>query len=215
MRCVAGGAAVFRCLAPDGAKTNDMPPIGFLYANDDQLVKALLANNEAAIDYVFYNKFHKLLLLNAAKATGSKDMVPDDLIQDLYLYLSADNWARLRNYDSSYPFVAWFSTVSYRFFRNCSRKVLDSKRCVSIYDLKGQDLQVSVGENGMVIEDVRTAIDRLESPRDRQLLTEMLFNGAEADEVAAMLNVSVNNLYVIKRRALTKLIRYQLTGYQK
>ena len=84
--------------------------------SDEELVKKVLANDESAIDYFFYQKYECLLKKNAAQSGADKRSDMEDLIQELYLYLSKNNWEKLRSYDPNYPLIAWFSTVSYRFF---------------------------------------------------------------------------------------------------
>ena len=64
-----------------------MPKSLFIYKDDAQLVADLLAGNEGALHYVFYDHFNPLLKMNAYKAAGTKQVEYDDLVQELYLYL--------------------------------------------------------------------------------------------------------------------------------
>ena len=95
-----------------------MPKSLFIYKDDAQLVAELLAGNEGALHYVFYDHFNPLLKMNAYKAAGTKQVEYDDLVQELYLYLSNNDWEKLRKYNPERPFVNWFSVVSYRFFKD-------------------------------------------------------------------------------------------------
>ena len=98
----------------------------YRYISDQQFVTDLLANNEKALECLLYDRFRRLLRFNAMKAAPNVPV--DDLVQELYLYLSADDWARLRRYDSSLPFDRWLSVVSYRFFKDYSLRMIDSRR---------------------------------------------------------------------------------------
>lgn len=60
------------------------------YRSDAQLVADLLAGNEAAVRCLLYEQYTPLLRHNAQKAAGDKPADYDDLVQELYLYLSAD-----------------------------------------------------------------------------------------------------------------------------
>ncbi len=53
----------------------------FIYKDDAQLVAELLAGNEGALHYVFYDHFNPLLKMNAYKAAGTKQVEYDDLVQ--------------------------------------------------------------------------------------------------------------------------------------
>lgn len=59
----------------------------------------------------------------------------------------------------------------------------------------------------------KKGLDELEPPRDREILTALLIHDEEPQEVADRFNVTVDNLYNIKRRALAKLIQKHLKDY--
>lgn len=182
--------------------------------SDADMVARLIENDEAMVSYVFYDHYSDLLRLNAMKATAGKNVELDDLIQELYLYMSDNEWEKLKRYDSSQPFVAWFSVVSYRFFKNFSRSMIDSCNQVSIYSMKDhQTLQSGNGILSSIMMDVRDAIARLWPPRDREILEALLLREEEPAEVARQFGVTVDNLYNIKRRALLKLIKNHLKEY--
>lgn len=88
-----------------------------VHFSDQQIFEGLVQNNEAVIRYVFYRKYRPLLQYNAYKTAGNKDIDLDDLIQELYLYISKNDWEKLRKYSLEYSFEKWFSVVSYRFLK--------------------------------------------------------------------------------------------------
>ncbi len=179
-----------------------MPKSLFIYKDDAQLVAELLAGNEGALHYVFYDHFNPLLKMNAYKAAGTKQVEYDDLVQELYLYLSNNDWEKLRKYNPERPFVNWFSVVSYRFFKDFSRSMIDSAN------------QISNGTIGTIMMDIKRAISKLKPPRDSQILEALLLRDEEPETVAKQHNVTVDNLYNIKRRAIAKLIKQHLVDYK-
>lgn len=187
----------------------------FVYKNDAQLVAELLAGNEGAIRYVFYDHFKSLLRTNAIKAAGSKIVAYDDLVQELYLYLSSNNWEKLRRYNPERPFINWFSVVSYRFFKDFSRSMIDSANQIPISDMNDhQTAFISSGETGTIMMDIKHALSRLKPPRDKEILEALLLRDEEPEKVAERHNVTVDNLYNIKRRAIAKLIKQHLIDYK-
>lgn len=182
--------------------------------SDNQLVALLIENDEAAVDYVFYHKFNDLLHYNAAKAVGNKKIEYADLIQELYLYLRRNDWEKLRKYDANYPFINWFSVVSYRFFKDFSYSMIDSADDIPISDMNDSSISMLGTSNlDMTIMDIKAAIAKLQPPRDKDVVEALILNEEEPAEVAARLNVTVDNLYNIKRRALAKLIQKHLQDY--
>ena len=108
----------------------------YRYTTDKQFVADLLAGNGKALECLLYDRYRRLLRFNALKAAPNVPV--DDLIQELYLYLSSNDWERLKKYDSSLPFDRWLSVVSYRFFKDFSLRMIDSRRPISITNVEDQ-----------------------------------------------------------------------------
>ena len=184
----------------------------YRYTSDRQFIADLLANDERALECLLYDRFRRLLRFNAMKAAPNVPV--DDLVQELYLYLSADDWARLRRYDSSLPFDRWLSVVSYRFFKDYSLRMIDSRRQIPITTIEDQEL-LKAGTTQMthIMMDIQQGLAKLEPPRDREILTALILRDEEPQTVADRFHVTVDNLYNIKRRALAKLIQKHLKDY--
>lgn len=166
------------------------------------------------IRYVFYSHFESLLRFNAQKAAGNKTVELDDLIQEFYLYLSKNNWEKLRKYNPELPFANWFSVVSYRFFKDFTASMIDCTETVPISDMNERSLfQVGTHKIETIMMDIRQAIDKLKPPRDREIVEALVLNEEEPAEVAERYKVTVDNLYNIKRRAIIKLIQRHLQEY--
>jgi RNA polymerase sigma factor (sigma-70 family) len=192
-----------------------MPKSLFIYKDDAQLVAELLAGNEGALHYVFYDHFNPLLKMNAYKAAGTKQVEYDDLVQELYLYLSNNDWEKLRKYNPERPFINWFSVVSYRFFKDFSCSMIDLSNQIPISNMNDhQTAFMSNGTIGTIMMDIKLAISKLEPPRDREIIEALLIRDEKPETVAKQHNVTVDNLYNIKRRAIAKLIKQHLIDYK-
>ena len=184
----------------------------YRYSNDRQFVADLLANDGKALECLLYDRYRSLLRFNAMKAAPNVPV--DDLVQELYLYLSTDNWARLKKYDPELPFDRWFSVVSYRFFKDFSLRMIDSRHQIPITKIEDQRLlNTGTTQMNQIMMDIKKGFDELEPPRDREILTALILHDEEPQEVANRFNVTVDNLYNIKRRALAKLIKKHLNDY--
>lgn len=180
------------------------------------MVAALMSGNEGAIRYVFNDNYMPLLRLNYRKVAAASGACFDDLLQDLYLYLSADNWARMRRFDASKsPFANWFSVVSYRFFKDSVRSMIDSVSNVPIDDMNDHNATLSSGNMiSTLIMDIKEILKHFRPPRDREILEAFLIRDEEPDDVATRFGVTVDNLYNIKRRALERLRKNYLSDYK-
>ncbi|MBR0077531.1 MAG: sigma-70 family RNA polymerase sigma factor [Bacteroidales bacterium] len=182
--------------------------------SDIQIKQGLLSSDGAMIRYVFYEHFTPMLRFNAQKVAGKKSVPFDDLVQELYLYMSRNDWEKLRLYDPELSFKKWFSVVSYRFFRDFTTSVIDSSQKIPISEMGDlADCVAGVTRTSMIMADIKAAIAKLWPPRDREVVEALVVNEEEPAEVAKRLDVTVDNLYNIKRRALAKLIRKHLHDY--
>lgn len=185
----------------------------YRYTDDRQFVADLVAGDSKALECLLYDRYRSLLRFNAMKA--APNVAADDLVQELYLYLSADSWARLKKYDSDLPFERWLSVVSYRFFKDFSLRMIDFRRQIPITNIEDQKLlNAGTTQMSQIMMDIKNGLDELEPPRDREILSALLIHDEEPQEVAERFNVTVDNLYNIKRRALARLIQKHLKDYR-
>lgn len=182
--------------------------------SDAEIQEGLLGNDARMIRYVFYEHFNTLLRFNAQKAAGNKSVDLNDLIQELYLYMSHNNWEKLRKYSSEFPFPNWFSVVSYRFFKDYTQSMIDSSQNLPIVEMNDHNISIAgTTKIETMMIDIKAAISKLTPPRDKEVVEAFLIHEEEPSEIAKRLNVSVDNLYNIKRRALAKLIKNHLQEY--
>lgn len=188
--------------------TKSIIPTSFTYTNDSELVSAVMAGNNGALHYMLYDHYTRLLKYNAAKATKRKAVEYDDLVQELYLYLSKDDWAVLRRYDPALPFEKWFSVVSYRCFKDYCRRVIDPDRQVPIDDMNDHSSFLStIGKDLTLIMDIRHILNYIHPPRDRQILEGYILRDEAPEEAAVRYGITVANYYNIKSRALKRFIK--------
>lgn len=181
----------------------------YRYTTDQQFVVDLIANDGKALECLLYDRYRRLLRFNALKAAPNVPV--DDLIQELYLYLSSNDWERLKKYDSSLPFDRWLSVVSYRFFKDFSHSMIDSRHQIPITNIEDQRLlDAGTTKINHIMMDIMDGLKMLEPERDREILTALIIDDEEPQDVAKRYGVTVDNLYNIKRRALARLIAKHL-----
>lgn len=189
----------------------------FKPADDEQLVAALIAGDERAIQYVFYNHYNAMLRKIAKKQIGHLPIEYDDMVQELYLWLSEGDWARLKKYiPKESRFDYWFSMKSNTFFRDYCRKKL-----YSITDFSSDNPEysctpsVSNWYDTELMRDLLRVLDFFQPPRDREILRALIVEDREPAKVAEQYGITVDNLYSIKSKALARLVKNYLTGYDK
>lgn len=173
--------------------------------SDRRLVDLLLANDEEAVEYVFFHRCDSLFA-HIVNDLFHAQVKKEELIGDFYLFLSADDWRRLRQFGFRSELNTWLTVVAIRYFNQkkaviqTNTETLDTplKKEVSQipddFDLFDQLSRVELYE----------AIERLPKPRERfALLGELA--GKKAETIAQELGCSVAAVYNLTKKARTAL----------
>ncbi len=131
----------------------------------------------------------------------------DELVNELYLYLSTDGWRKLDTFEgkNNCTLKSWMIRLSWRFFmqrRNrllCGMNTEESETAVG--DVESED---ALGVE--IAVDVESTFNRMPNKKYVRVLKWMLADGYDPDEVAAFLGTPVSNVYNIKHRAILQFI---------
>lgn len=129
----------------------------------------------------------------------------DELVNELFIYLSKDNWHKLDTFAglNGCSLSSWVTRITWRYFLK-QRELLLGKVVLDIADMQINDLSDNL--NADIAMDVNTTFERMPNKRYVQLLKWMLLEGYQAEDVASMLETSVANVYNIKHRAIVQFI---------
>ncbi len=174
--------------------------------SDKELVDLLLANNEKAVLYFFYEKYYSVFEYHVYKIFPYEVSV-QALVHELFLYLCQDDWKHLRSYNPSISQLnTWISVISYRFFMNYKKSKIDSNGLISIKDeWDDKILQYKQACQEQVKMDVTKAINSLKNTTEREVARELLLEDADIQDVAASHQLSVDYTYTVKSRAIAHL----------
>lgn len=169
--------------------------------SDHQLVDLLLANNEEAVEYVFFQRCESMFA-HVINSVFQSQVKKEELITDFYLYLSDDDWRRLRQFEFRSELNTWLTVVAIRFFRKkktsmeTKTKTLDAPINDEIhhipddYDILDEMSRVELYE----------AIDKLPKQRERMALLGQLA-GKSAETIAEEMDCSVAAVYNLTKKA--------------
>ena len=169
--------------------------------SDRQIVDMLLANDSDAVEYVFFHRCDKMffhIIKTIFQSQGKKE----ELITELYLYLSEDDWRRLRQFEFRSELNTWLSVVAIRFF---SKKKLffltNTEQLDALINEDGDDLpdEYDFLDDISKIELYRV-IETLPKPRERLALLGTLA-GKKAEVIAEELGCTVIAVYNLIKRA--------------
>lgn len=178
----------------------------FRNISDLELVELLLANNEKAILYFFYEKYYSVFEYHVYKIFPYETSV-QALVHEFFLYLCKDNWRNLRLHNASLSKLnTYISVISYRFFMNYKKSKIDSNGLIAIKEeWDDKTLQYKQACQEQVRMDVIKAIESLKNNTEREVARQLLLEDADIQEVAAAHQLTVDYTYTVKSRAIAHL----------
>lgn len=172
---------------------------------DRELVQLLFANDPEAIEYVFFHRCNGMfahIIHSVFQSQGKKE----ELITEFYLYLSENDWVRLRNYEFKSGLNTWLTVVAVRFFKK--KRVGQTKTVLVEPQLIVETLKDEADDQDVLKEMTRLelyeAIDRLSKPRERYALLAEL-TGKNAEDIAKEMGCTVSAVYNLTKKARMEL----------
>ena len=174
---------------------------------DQQIVALLLANDEEAVEYVFFHRCEAMFnhVLNSVLKDCEKK---EELIGELYVFLKENDWAKLRQFQFKSSLNTWLTVVAVRFFqkkRENQTKNVPVEPLIIEETLKGEADEHDITDE-MSRAELYQAIDNLSKPRERYALLATLA-GHSAEEIAADMQCTVAAVYNLTKKAKQELIQ--------
>lgn len=170
--------------------------------DDHELVDGILNGNQPLIKYFFTKKCSGLLayiLMNIFDGNIDKR----ELVSELYLFMAHNDWQVFRKFQFRSTLMTYVSVVSVRFFIHKRDRLIDLS---SLPSLKNQEMQTH--SSALSIDqriDIREALNKMPNQRYRKVIEVLDLQDVRPEQLAEEMNVTVENLYNIHRRALVQL----------
>lgn len=165
---------------------------------DQQIIQGILDEDESIIQFFFYEKCSSLLSYIVNSVFDNR-VDKNELISELFLYLKADNWQKLRQFDYRSKLITWVSVVSIRFFIKKRRNLIEIDSTEALM-YRNQNEYVSLLSIESKI-DITTALKRMPNKRYAMVIEKLELLEQDVQQVASEMGISVDNLYNIRRRA--------------
>ena len=167
--------------------------------SDKELIEGMLSNNERIICHFFFEACTPMFSFIIKKIFDYK-VNRNELINELYLYLQENNWHKLRQFDYRSKLTTWLSVAAIRFFQRKRDELIEKESSETL--IKRTDIVDDVFDQKF---DLDTLINQLTNERYKYVIIELIQKDRKPQDVADEMNVSVDNLYNIKRRAIESL----------
>lgn len=176
-----------------------------LNETDAIFIKALkMGNNEISRQF-FYKEIGGILhKIRMEVFRGNVDF--DELVSELYIYLSRDNWTKFDGFDgkNGCRLRTWMIPVAWRYFMSIRERLLKTEKIDDnsgvIKDSIRDDLRIQIAI------DVNAVLSRMPNQLYAEIIRLLLIEGYASQDVADMLDMKVENIYNLKHRAINQFI---------
>jgi RNA polymerase sigma factor (sigma-70 family) len=128
----------------------------------------------------------------------------DDLVSDFYIFLQENDWEKLRQFRFESKLLTWINLVASRYFlkKYASELKESARKCTPIDGIPSFTDEDS--DRRIVQSELLEAISAMKQIRYQQVLL-LGLQGFDSGEIGEQLGISINNVYIIRSRAITNL----------
>lgn len=171
---------------------------------EQEIIQGLIARNDDITEDFFFHRCQPLIyaIISELYPSGADY---DELVNELYLHLMANDARRLRMYKGRSSIYYWLKTVARNFFmdkKNHERVIENESGDRLLEKAKNVITDNSEGEAEM---DVVTLLDHLDNEKYRMVIKKHVIEGMSFDDLEKETGIKKANLYNIKMRALKAL----------
>ena len=167
--------------------------------SDKEIIEALIARNARVTQRFFYEDCRPLFA-SIIRNVFSYEVDYDEFVNELYLYLMEDDAYKLRQFEGRSSVYQWLKVVALRYFVKKRDLMIDDAPNSS--PLKEDDASENSESMLAAKIDMRHLLDCMPNRRQAYVIEQLVMEDRDPAKVADELNVTVDNLYNIKKRAI-------------
>lgn len=167
--------------------------------SDKEIIEGFLEGKHQVISYFFCNECKGLFYYISSQICNYCED-PNEIANELFLYLSEKNWHKLRQFDFRSKLTTWLSVVAVRYYRKKISKVIDMSSVDTLIYKTGHSK--TPAEETEIHIDIHNGLSRMPNLRYRMVIQKLDLLEVEPEELAKEMKITTANLYNIHRRAL-------------
>lgn len=180
--------------------------------SEREIIEALIARDNRVTEQFLYVRCRPLLT-SVMRLVFNYPVDYDEMASELYAYLMEENGLKLRQFQYRSSVYQWIKVVATRFFIRRRNDMIENASKELPYDYDG-DVQIIDPVNKISDRiDVARLLDLMDNQRYADAIRNLVLDEMEPEKYAARINVTVGNLYNIKKRAMAALSRIAIKYY--
>lgn len=179
---------------------------------DREIIEGLIARDNQVTEKFFFVKCRPLFS-RIMKLVFSYEVDYDEMVNELYVYLMEDDAAKLRNFQYRSSVYQWLKILAIRFYIKKRDRMIDDKTLETPYER--HNVEVSAPKDLSIGGDLERLFDSLPNKRYVYVIRRLVLEDWEPEQLANEMNITIANLYNIKRRAMAQLTRTALNDIKE
>lgn len=179
---------------------------------DKEIIRGLIDRDNYVTEQFLFVKCRPLLTA-IMRLVFSYPMDYDEMVNELYEFLMADDGAKLKKFEYRSSVYQWMKVVSTRFFIRHRNNMIENVSKEAPYDRPGKEEIIDTAAAVADRMDLRRLLDMMENRRYAETIRRLILEDVEPEKYAAEIGVTVDNLYNIKKRAMAALTRLATKYY--
>ena len=181
----------------------------------DKTIIELLIAKDNRVTQEFFFKNCRPLFISIIRYVFSYKVDYDEFVNEFYLHLMENDAYRLRQYEGRSSIYQWIKITAIRYFIAKRKRMIDMepKDSHKKHNIKEESVDYETNNSAKI--DIENLLKIMPNKRFVYVIRRVILEEAEFKEVANELNVSLENLYNIKKRAIASMTQIALNEIEK
>ena len=181
---------------------------------DKEIIENLIARDERVTQRFFF-KNCRPLFMSIIRYVFSYKVDYDEFVNEFYLYLMEENAYKLRQFEGRSSIYQWLKITAIRYFMVKRDRMIDMNSKDTPSDTDVHEKMVDEESKTVARMDITALFERMPNKRYVYVIRRLVLEDAEPKDVAEELQVSVENLYNIKKRAIASMTQVALNDTER
>lgn len=181
---------------------------------DQQIKEALIARDERVTEQFFFGNCRPLFL-SIIRYVFSYEVDYDEFVNEFYLHLMENDAYRLRQFQGRSTIYQWMKVVAIRYFIAKRDSMIDMEPGDTLKDVTIEKESIDYETAMMAQMDIEHLFSLMPNKRYVYAIRRLVLQDVAPRIVAQELNINVDNLYNLKKRAIAALTEIALKEIEK
>lgn len=172
---------------------------------DHDIVQGLISRDERVTREFFFQRCRPLFM-SIIQQVFPYDVDYDEVVNELYLYLLADDGARLRSFGFRCSLYQWIKVIAIRYLIKKRDRLIENASQETLYIERASESESAM----MARSDVERLFSLMPNQRYVHVIRRLVLEEQKPEQLAEEMNITAANLYNIRRRAMAQLTRVAL-----